>query len=354
MSIATAVPVTRTMDGEELSADDAWTTLRNHGRRTLFGDSFVRFRYADGFSHARALGLQICLAFLPFTIAVVGLAGTVHQQRLGDVFKHTLTKLTPGASQGLFGAALSTRHHGAGGQFALWLGLIAGVVALTTAMGQVERGANRIYGIERDRPSLAKYTRAFVMAVTAGLPAMVGFLLIVAGSAAGHSLAAAYRWPASTLTAWDLTRWPAGVAVALAAVTVLFARSPHRRQPGGSWLAIGAAISLVLWFALTGLLALYVAKSATFGSTYGPLTGVIALLLWANLSSIALFLGLAFSAQLEAVRAGAFEPATPPAPTRRTRKARHDQPGSLDRPRHGRRDSRAGLRDVATAGPRRV
>ena len=69
-------------------------------------------------------------------------------------------------------------------------------------------------------------------------------------------------------------------------------------------------MSLALWLLLTGLLALYVAKSASFGTTYGPLTGVFALLLWANLSSVALFLGVAFAAQLEAVRAGAPAPAS--------------------------------------------
>jgi hypothetical protein len=40
------------------------------------------------------------------------------------------------------------------------------------------------------------------------------------------------------------------------------------------------------------------------GATYGPLAGTIGLLLWTFLTSVALFLGLAFSAQLEAVRAG--------------------------------------------------
>jgi uncharacterized BrkB/YihY/UPF0761 family membrane protein len=63
-------------------------------------------------------------------------------------------------------------------------------------------------------------------------------------------------------------------------------------------------VSLALWLLVTGLLALYVAWGASFGTTYGPLTGVFALLLWANLSSVALFLGIAFAAQLEAVRAG--------------------------------------------------
>jgi hypothetical protein len=49
-------------------------------------------------------------------------------------------------------AAQHTHDQGATvGQLALWLGLPAAIVALTTAMGQIERGANRIYGIERDR-----------------------------------------------------------------------------------------------------------------------------------------------------------------------------------------------------------
>jgi uncharacterized BrkB/YihY/UPF0761 family membrane protein len=67
-------------------------------------------------------------------------------------------------------------------------------------------------------------------------------------------------------------------------------------------------VSLALWLLLTGLLALYVTKGGSFGNTYGPLTGIFALLLWANLSSVALFLGVAFAAQLEAVRAGSPEP----------------------------------------------
>jgi YihY family inner membrane protein len=307
MSTANRVPETRTMGGDQLSADDAWQTLRRNGSWKLVRDAFVRFRYADGFSHARALAFQSCLAALPFTVALLGLTATLHAQKLGDVLKNTLTKLTPGSSDTLLNSAFKG-HSGSGGQLALWLGLAGGVVSLTTAMGQVERGANRIYGIERDRPSVKKYGHSVVMVLTVGLATMIGFLLIVAGSATGHSLAAAYHWSHSDRLAWDFTRWPLGIALALISATVVFSRAPNRRQPGGTWLAIGAMTSLVLWLVFTVLLALYVAKSSTFGSTYGALTGVLALLIWANLSALALFLGVAFSAQLEAVRAGSPEP----------------------------------------------
>lgn len=57
MGTATKVPETRDMRGEELSADEALTALRRYGRWALLRDSFVRFRYADGFTHSRALAL---------------------------------------------------------------------------------------------------------------------------------------------------------------------------------------------------------------------------------------------------------------------------------------------------------
>ena len=69
-----------------------------------------------------------------------------------------------------------------------------------------------------------------------------------------------------------------------------------------------------------GGLATYVKLSGSFSSTYGPLAGVFALLLWALLSSISLFFGLAICAQLEAMRAGQTEPAyDDPGPPRHER-----------------------------------
>jgi uncharacterized BrkB/YihY/UPF0761 family membrane protein len=44
--------------------------------------------------------------------------------------------------------------------------------------------------------------------------------------------------------------------------------------------------------------------TTSFGDTYGPLAGVVALQIWTLLSSISILYGAAVAAQLEAVRAG--------------------------------------------------
>jgi YihY family inner membrane protein len=307
MSTATRVPQTRTM--EDLEADDAWATLRRHGVGALATESFTRFRYGDGFSHARALGLQFCLSFVPLVIALVGLSATLHADRAGRVLSQTLRRLVPGGGGDAVEQAISTGSRS--GQLALWLGLAVAVVSLTTAMAQVERGANRIYGIQRDRPSTQKYGRAAVMAVTAGVTSMLGFLVLVAGGAIGESLTAVYGWGDGMRTAWTVLRWPLGIVLAVVSYTVVFRRAPRRHQPGFSWLGVGAAVSLALWLLFTLLLALYVSASGSFGSTYGPLTGFMALLVWAYLTSLALLFGIAVAAQLEALHAGVREPASP-------------------------------------------
>ena len=314
MSSTEPVPETRMMPGDELSADDAFLALRHYGRWPLLRDAFVRFRYGDGFSHSRAFALQLCLAIVPFLIALSGLATDLGVEEGGQVVADTVIALTPGASEPLVTELLrDDERTEEAGELALALGLITGLFALTTGMAQIERGANRIYGVERDRPALPKYLRASALALIAGLPALFGFLLLVAGHSAGESLARQFDWGDRAMTMWSLVRWPLSLLLIVFAVGLLFRHSPRRNQPALTWLLFGATLSTVLWWVTSLLLAGYVRVSDGFGATYGPLTAIMALLIWANLTGISLFLGLSFAAQLEAQRVGVVRP------------ARHDQ-----------------------------
>ena len=159
--------------------------------------------------------------------------------------------------------------------------------------------------MERDRPFLRKYLLAMVLALTAGTLA-----LAVGGRARGGKRREGRGRAGATGfdTAWAVIRWPLGLACVVGAVSLLFEVSPYRRQPEASWLAFGGGVAAGLWLVFMGGLKVYIDATESFGSTYGPVAGTIGLLLWAFLTSLALFGGLAFAAQLEAVRAGAPDP----------------------------------------------
>ena len=294
MSTATSVPVTRDRVGEPARA-----TLRAVGRRRLALDAVDRFRAADGFSHARALAFAFALTLLPSLITIVGLATALDQTTFTRVVRDVLVDLAPSAAGDVVTSALhqgTVGAHRENGALALVLGGCATLVAGSTAFGQLERGANRIYGIERDRPSVPKYGLAAGLLVTAGAATTAAAVLLIAGSTLGR----AAGWG----DVYSVLRWPVIVGLVTATLALVFKLSPWRRQPEASWLIIGATFSAVLWLALTGVLAITLGTTADLGATYGPITGTIAVLLWTLFSALAILFGLAVAAQLEAVRAG--------------------------------------------------
>jgi YihY family inner membrane protein len=305
MGAATRVPSTRHLEGGE-----ALETLRSTGWKRLATDSFARFLSADGFSHARSLAYQLTLTALPALIAAVGLVTKLEQDDFRSVATRILQELAPGSSSQTLRQAFREGSQAAeGSAVALYFGLAATLIAATAAMGQIERGANRIYGIDVDRPVLRKYARALVLALTSGLMTLIAFVAFLGGStlAKGQSTSGLSD---TVVAVWSVARWPAAVVFVVLAFALIFRYSPKRDQPDASWLAAGSAVSVLLWLGFTGLLALYMSVSRG-SDTYGPLAGTIGMLVWAFLSSVAVFLGLAFAAQLEAVRAGSPEPTTP-------------------------------------------
>ena len=318
MSTANFVPETWDRTG-----DDARKTLASTGRVRLAGDAFRRLRAADGFSHARSLAFVSALAILQGVIAVVGLASDLGNGSASDLIVRTLREASPGPAGRILTQAVDQAHRaGASNRHvALIVGLVGAIISGATFMGQLERGMNRLYGIERDRPTARKYGRALLLAITAGALATAAFTAIALGGSVSSSIGSH-----TAARVWDWIRWPLGLVLMIAAVAMLFRWAPRRRQPDWSWLALSAMGSVLLWILVTVLLGIFLDHSSTFGQTYGPLAGMVALLLWSLLSSIALLYGAAAGAQLEAVRAGV------PSPTGAGRSG-NESSERVDRPR---------------------
>lgn len=295
MSTANLVPETWTLTG-----DDARQTLERTGRMRLLKDGFVRLRAADGFSHARSMAFLVTLVFVQAVIAAVGLASVVGSGGLSSFIVKVLHSVVPGPAGVVLTEAVHQAHQAGSGQsIALILGTIAAVVTGTTLLGQIERALNRIYGVERDRPTPQKYGRAFVLTITAGTLSTLAF----AGLGLGHGVTSSLG-SGTASTVWNVVRWPLGIAFLVASTAVIFRWAPRRRQPSWSWLAYGAIVAVVLLAIVTVGLDVFFRTSSTFGKTYGPLAGLIALSLWALFASLSVLFGAAIAAQLEAVRAG--------------------------------------------------
>jgi len=245
------------------------------------------------------------LVFVQAIIALIGLAVSLGNAGFSRVVVRLLRAAVPGPGGTLLTEAVAQAHRaGVAHRYSgLIFGLVGTLITGSTLFGQLERGLNRIYGVEQDRPTLQKYGRALALTVSSGTLALGAFALLAFGQSIGDSI------DNQTVNhGWQVVRWPLGFVLSTLAITMLFSWSPRRRQPARSWLAFGAVVAAVGWLIVTIGLSVFFAKSASFGQVYGPLAGIVALLIWSLLSAVAVLFGGAVAAQLEAVRVGARQP----------------------------------------------
>ena len=141
MSSVCVVPETGLMRCGELSADDAWRTARRYGWRQLLVAGFVRFRYGDGFSHARAFALQLSLAAVPLVIAGAGLATSLGADSVAEVVARTVVAVSPGSSDSLLEQVIEGGGTERGeGAAVVVAGLVTAFAAACSAFAQFERG----------------------------------------------------------------------------------------------------------------------------------------------------------------------------------------------------------------------
>jgi membrane protein len=109
-----------------------------------------------------------------------------------------------------------------------------------------------------------------------------------------------------TMFLGDGGSWITGIvtpAVVLYLLTVAFFRYGIRRAKGTRRSAFrGAAVTLVLWAAVSLFFSMYVRQLASYSQFYGGLAAVVVLLLWLWLMAFALLVGGEINARLEGVR----------------------------------------------------
>jgi len=256
-----------------------------------------RFRGADGASHTRALAFQTMFVLISGFVGFVGLASVLHLTFVRETVVSLAKRIAPGPSAKLLAEA--AKQGATSGGTAMVVGLLAALAAVTLAMVQAERSANRLMGVADDRPAGARLGRGFVLAISAGILLAVGGLVLGAGRSIGQGAG----WHGTAGTVWDVLRWPLGILLGAAGTYLVFRFAPRERPAPRRAEVVGAVVAVVLWVVFTALLALYFSMSGSSSSTYGPLLAIVALLLWSGLASLAFHLGFAVTAELGAARA---------------------------------------------------
>jgi len=248
---------------------------------------------------AQQVAFSALLAFLPTLVLLIGLLGLFGTAAFDEVDRFVGSVAPGGVTDIIDLAKKDAARNKQGSAIAFTVGTIAALWAASGAMGAVMKAVNRAYNRIETRPFWKKRLIALVLVVATGFVTAGSFLLIVFGGGLGEAIVRRTGLGGNFKLFWDIARWPIAFIAVLAFFAFVYYLAPNVERQSWRWLSPGSLLGTVLWFALSGLFALYTSYSGSYARTYGSIAGAIVLLLWLNYSAWAILFGAELNAQLE-------------------------------------------------------
>jgi membrane protein len=275
----------------------------------MASDSYLLKRILRSFSRAyprcsmisQAIAFNLFLAFFPTILFAVGFAsgwlGT--KAATMDAIKDFISFLPPG-SQSIVSEFLSRRGPD------IWRYAILGWAGMLVGGSQVMKllmdGIHLIYGDEERLGFLHRQLRGLALLLITMAPILIAGILGVFGRQLRHWFVEEFGKDIHVHFAW-LVFFPAvAMFLAMAALTFIYWVARPKEQKLRHVLP-GAAVDTILWWIVNVIFGFYM-RRVPYSIVYGGLAAVIGLLVWMQISSIVVFMGAAWNAELATERRG--------------------------------------------------
>lgn len=272
---------------------------------------------------AGSIAYHSFLALFPVVIALLGITQLLHlgSSQVEQLVKGIGKALPHGASSVLTNAVTSAQHRTGGAIGVVVVAVLISIWSASGAMTTVETGLDIAYGVPEERKFVAKRLRALSLLGITVLLGGVASVLVVFAKPLGHAIESHVPLSGTAFTAtWTVLRWVAALLLVVTLFSLLFRYGPNRQPPRWRWLSVGGIVATLVWLASSLGLSFYDSATGSYGKTYGALAGVVVLLFWFYLTSLAILIGAQINAELEreAIEEGGQTGAPPPTegPTR--------------------------------------
>jgi membrane protein len=103
--------------------------------------------------------------------------------------------------------------------------------------------------------------------------------------------------PVFTLV-WNVVHWPIVFCLVALAVAIVYYYAPDAEQDW-IWITPGSLVATFLWLVISLAFKFYISHFTSYNATYGAIGGVIVLMLWFYVSSLAVLIGAELNAEIE-------------------------------------------------------
>jgi membrane protein len=246
---------------------------------------------------AAQLSYYFFLALFPALLFFVAIVSFIPIAGLLDVITHSLARVAPGEVITIITnqvTQIAQDKHGG----LLTLGMLGTIWSTSSGVDAIISTLNAAYGVKETRSWWKVKARALALTVGLALFIVVAFALVVAGPEMAEKTAAAMHLGPVFEWTWKIVQWPFVFALVSLGVGMVYFYAPDAKQ---EWVFLvpGSVGAAVLWVLISLGFRFYVTHFGSYNATYGAIGGVIVLMLWFYVSSLAVLAGAELNAEIE-------------------------------------------------------
>jgi membrane protein len=179
----------------------------------------------------------------------------------------------------------------------LSFGIIGALWVASSGFASLIDALNIAYDVPETRPYWKTRSLAVLLTFVVGGLVVIGMGVTLLGPNFALHLSRHIHLSAIFVKTWPALRWVVIFASIVLAVELLYYLAPNVKQRFKYTLP-GSIIGVVAWIVISLGFGIYVREFANYNKTYGALGGIIALMFWFYLSSIAILVGGEINAEL--------------------------------------------------------
>jgi membrane protein len=262
---------------------------------------------------AAALSYYFLFALFPALLFLTALLGFLPLAGLQEELMRYVSQMLPPDAARTVEATLHEILQGKRGGL-LSVGALGALWASSNGMASVMSTLNVAYDATEARAWWKRRLLAIVLTMGFSAFVMTALVLLVFGPPLAAMAAQWFGLGDVFSVVWNVLSVPVVMAVALVGIGLVYYLAPATARRW-RWITPGSVLTLILWLIMSFGLRWYVTQFADYNATYGSIGGVILLMLWLYLTSVALLIGAEVNAEIE--KAAAAHGATTAQPDRR-------------------------------------